>query len=115
MQISHDIDITPNAMPSLSIQTSKQSLTDLVFRKKFLKISVDLICHSAAFMKYWAGLHSAADAVQLQQGADALLNLALGTSARRNDADTSGVRRLTNHAEGDMVIDEDEDTDDLDA
>jgi hypothetical protein len=39
-----------------------------------------------AFMKYWAGLHSTTDAFQLQQGADALLNLALGAGARRNAA-----------------------------
>jgi hypothetical protein len=52
--------------------------------------------------------------VQLQQGADALLNFALGPDARRNDANTSGVRWLTNQTEGDMEIDDDnEDTDDL--
>jgi hypothetical protein len=83
------------------------------FEKKFLKNPVDLIYLCAAFMKYWASLHSTADAVQLQQGADALLNLALGTSAGRNVADTSVVHRLTNRADGDIEIDEDEDSDDL--
>jgi hypothetical protein len=29
-------------------------------------------------MKYWAGAHSEVEAAQLQQGADALINLALG-------------------------------------
>jgi hypothetical protein len=43
-------------------------------RKKIPKNPVDLICQSVAFMKYWAGLHNAVDASQLQQGSDALLN-----------------------------------------
>jgi hypothetical protein len=87
-----------------------------LFREKILKNPVDLICQSEAFMKYWTCLHSAADDVQPQQGANALLNLALGPNTRRNDADTSGVRRLTNRSEGDMEIDsENEDTDDLGA
>jgi hypothetical protein len=71
-----------------------------------LKISVNLICLAAAFMKYWVGLHSDSDATQLQQGADALLNLALGVGAGAggNDA-VAGPRRLTNPADGDMEVD----------
>jgi hypothetical protein len=89
-------------------------ITKLVSIKKFLKNHVDIIFQSVACMKYWACLHSVADVVQLQQGADALLNLALGPEARRNDADTSGVCRLTKRSEGDMEIDGDnEDTQDL--
>jgi hypothetical protein len=53
------------------------------FERKHLKNTADLICLAAAFMKYWTGLHSDVDAAQLQQGADALLNLALGAG---NDA-----------------------------
>jgi hypothetical protein len=49
-------------------------------------------------MKYWEGLHSTADASQLQQGADALLNLAMGPAARRNnEASSSVVPQLTAH------------------
>jgi hypothetical protein len=36
-------------------------------------------------MKYWAGSHNAADASQLQQGVDVLLNLAMGLAARRSE------------------------------
>jgi hypothetical protein len=87
-----------------------------LFLEKNLNFVVDLICQFVAFMKYWAGLHSTADVVQLQQGVDALLNLALGPDARRYVADTSGVRRLTDRSEGDMGIDGDnEDTYDLGA
>jgi hypothetical protein len=75
-------------------------------RKKIPKNPVDLICQSVAFMKYWA------------HGADALLNLAMGPAARRNDAagNTSGVRRLAGRSEGDMEVDDDpEDADHLGA
>jgi hypothetical protein len=69
-------------------------------------------------MKYWACLHSADDASQLQQGADALLYLSMGPTARREDVagNTSGVPRLVDQSEGDMEVDDyPEDADDLGA
>jgi hypothetical protein len=51
---------------------------------------------------------SAADASQLQQGVDALLNLAMGPAARMNDAaGSSVVPRLIARSEGDMEVDND--------
>jgi hypothetical protein len=86
-------------------------VTKPVLIKKSPKNLVELIYQFMAFMKYWA-----ADASQLQQGADVLLNLAMGPAARRNDAaGASGVPRLTAHSESDMEVDGDdpEDADDL--
>jgi hypothetical protein len=48
------------------------------FKKVFPKNHVELIYHVVVFMKYWAGSHVAAEASQLNQGADALLELAAG-------------------------------------
>jgi hypothetical protein len=48
------------------------------FERKILKNPVDLIYLATSFMKYWAGTHLESEAAQLQQGAHALLNLALG-------------------------------------
>jgi L-asparaginase/Glu-tRNA(Gln) amidotransferase subunit D len=83
------------------------------FERKTLKNPNNLIFLDVAFLKYWAGLHSNPDSTQLQQGANALLNLALGAGTRGSAADT-GVRRLTNQADGDMEVDEEEDADDMD-
>jgi hypothetical protein len=58
-------------------------------------------------MKYWACSHIAAEASQLQQDADALLNLAVGSVSRRNGAaGASNVPRLMARFEGDMEVDE---------
>jgi ribonucleotide reductase alpha subunit len=55
-------------------------------------------------MKYWTGLHSDVDAAQLQQGADALLNLALGAGGNTGGSSSATVdtRRLTNQAADNM-------------
>jgi hypothetical protein len=93
-------------------------VTKPILRKKIPKNHVELIYQSVAFMKYWTGSHNAADASQLQQGADALLNLAMGSAATRNNAaGASDVPRLTARLEGDMEVDEDDpkDADDLGA
>jgi hypothetical protein len=55
------------------------------FEKKFPKNLVDLIYQYVDFIKYLAGSHNAVDASQLQQGVDALLNLAMGLAARRSE------------------------------
>jgi hypothetical protein len=76
---------------------------------------VDLIYHAVVFMKYWAGSHSAAEASQLTQGADALLSLAAGTVNIRNDsAGTSNVPRLMNRQDDDMDVDDDKEEEDAD-
>nr|XP_051211686.1 B3 domain-containing protein Os03g0212300-like [Lolium perenne] len=52
--------------------------------------------------------HAESDASQLQQGVDALLNLAMGPAARMNDAaGSSVVPRLIARSEGDMEVDND--------
>jgi hypothetical protein len=52
------------------------------FERKILKNPADLIFFATSFMKYWAGAHSDTEAAQLQQGAAALINLALGAGGR---------------------------------
>jgi hypothetical protein len=67
-------------------------------------------------MKYWAGSHVAAEASQLNQGADALLELAVGDAIRRtNGAGASNPPRLMDRPAGDMEVDgeEAEDADNL--
>jgi hypothetical protein len=68
-------------------------------------------------MKYWTGLHSDADAAQLQQGADALLNLALGAgcNAGGSSSATADTRRLTNQTGDDMDTGAQKDGDDMES
>jgi hypothetical protein len=68
-------------------------------------------------MKYWTGLHSDVEATQLQQGAGAFLNLALGAG---NDASGSSSapmdgRRLLNQADEGAVEDARKDEDNMEA
>ncbi|KAM0848928.1 hypothetical protein ACQ4PT_054064 [Festuca glaucescens] len=59
-----------------------------------------------------SGSHSAAEASQLNQGADALLSLAAGAVNRRTDsAGASNVPRLMNQPDDDMDIDGDKEED----
>jgi hypothetical protein len=64
------------------------------FEKIFLKTPIELICHS--------------NVAALRQGADALLNLALGAGARSGDnLSEGGLRRLTDNSatDGAMEVD----------
>jgi hypothetical protein len=84
------------------------------FDKIYTKNPVELMFHAVVFMKYWAGSHSAAEASQLNQGADALL---AGVVNRINDtAGASNIPRLMNQQDDDMDVDDDkqEDADNLD-
>jgi hypothetical protein len=82
----------------------------------FPKNPVELIYHAVVFMKYWAGSHVADDALQPNQGVDALLELAAGTATRRtNSAGASNTPRLMDRPADDMEVDgeDDEDADNL--
>jgi hypothetical protein len=59
------------------------------FERKFLKNHVDLIFLATSFMKYWAGAHFDTEAAQLQHGASALINLALGNGGRNRDGNAA--------------------------
>jgi hypothetical protein len=77
----------------------------------FPKNPVDLIYHSVAFMKYWAGSHVTAEASQLRR-ADALVDLAAGAAKRRTGATgASNIPRLAARFDGDMEIDAEESED----
>jgi hypothetical protein len=85
-------------------------------RNFFPKNPVELIYHAVVFMKYWAGSHVADDALQPNQGVDALLELAAGTATRRIDsAGASNTPRLMDRPADDMEVDgeDDEDADNL--
>jgi hypothetical protein len=59
------------------------------FERKFLKNPADLIFLATSFMKYWAGAHFDTEAAQLQHGASALINLALGNGGRNRDGNAA--------------------------
>jgi hypothetical protein len=51
-------------------------------------------------MKYWAGAHSDAEAAQLQQGASALIDLALGNDGRNRDDNAAAINPLLRLEQG---------------
>jgi hypothetical protein len=67
-------------------------------------------------MKYWAGAHSDTEAAQLQQGAAALINLALGAGGRGGAGNTTVVSQQLRLEQGDATMDIDaQDNADADA
>jgi hypothetical protein len=86
------------------------------FEKKTLKNPVDLIFLATSFMKYWAGAHSDTEAAQLQQGAAALINLALGAGGGGGAGNAMVVNQQLRLEQGDATMDIDaQDNADADA
>lgn len=46
------------------------------FDKKLIKNPLEIICHTCALMKYWAGLYNELDQAQLVEGAELMLKVA---------------------------------------
>jgi hypothetical protein len=79
----------------------------LCFEKKNLKNHADLIFLATSFMKYWAGAHSDTEAAQIQQGAAALINLALGARGRSGAGNAAMVNPQLLIEQGDDAMDTD--------
>jgi hypothetical protein len=82
------------------LESTKQSLL-ACFEGKTIKSPVEILCHTGALMRFWAGLYADVDKEMLINGVNTMLRVAARLILTKNSAD--GVKRSKVGEEDDAV------------